>query len=999
MPPCGLLPKFLLVCVALLGAGGATLADPCNVTLPPAQSTAAGADFVVPVDVANATGALGMTFKFTYDPARVVATGVSRSTFTSGFALQSNLAVPGLVQLTLYGTTPLAGGGTVAWVQFHTLGGAPLGASPLHWDTAEINETPQTSCDGQVAVVVPAVTLLVPDFCAAPGSTVVKPVVADPATGLLALDLELEYDPAVLLPVNVAPTPFTAGFSVNFNVVAPGRLLVSLYGSTPLSGSGPVVNVSWQVLAALGSSSPIHVALGDVNEGALVTSFDDGAAVTAADADHDGFTTCDDCNDSDAHVFPGAPEICDGIDNQCPGDTGYGAVDEGVGITFYRDADGDAYGNAAVTIVACAAPAGYVADNTDCDDASAAVHPAAAEIAADGIDENCDGFEQCYVDADHDTWGASATLLSADLTCHAAGAASNALDCNDANAAIHPGAVEIPADGVDENCDGNEACWADTDGDGFGGPATVSTTNFACNAAGQSTNALDCDDARPDIHPGATEVCDGRDDDCDGLVDEGNPGGGARCGTSNVGECATGITACTAGSLQCAYEVLPQAESCDGRDNDCNGHVDDGCVQPACNVRLPLEAKIAPGEDLVVPITVGDATGATGFTFELAYDSTKLTAVAVYPAALTDGFVLDDNVGTPGTVLVSLYGTTPVTGGGIVGYVLFHVASTAPLGATPLHWVTADINEGGVPSAACDGQSNLVASEMTLSIGDACGAHGTSFTKTPVTAVSATGLLGLDLSVAYDPTKLAPVAVTTTNFTTGFSVNYAVTAPGRLDISLYGTTALTGGGTLVDITWSVLGGAPSATPLDLATAEVNEGAVLVTLDDGVFTIAPDVDGDGWAVCVDCNDGNAHVYPGAPEICDGIDNQCPGDPGYGAIDDVPAPAGTPTLAAARSGATIQLSWSGVAGATGYDVVRGLSEPVLPAGDFATAVDSCVANDLAATTASDASLPPAGEIYWYAVRAVNCGGAATWDASPNDQVRSRDPYINASANVCP
>ncbi len=999
---CGLLPKFLSLGVVLLALGvlgGAALAQPCNVSLPPAQRTAAGADFVVPVDVADATGALGMTFKFTYDAAQVVATSVSRSTFTSGLALQANLAVPGLVQLTLYGTTPLAGGGTIAWVQFHTLAGAPLGASPLHWTTAEINEVPQTACDGQVTVVAPAVTLGVPDFCAAPGTTVVKPVTGDPATGLLALDLVLQYDPAVLLPVNVAPTAFTAGFSVNSNVVSPGRLLVSLYGATPLPGSGALVDVSWQVLAGVGSATPIHVERGDVNEGALATSFDDGAVTTAADADHDGFTTCEDCNDADPNVYPGAPEICDGVDNQCPGDPGYGQVDEGVGATFYRDADGDAYGNAAVTVTACAAPSGYVADHTDCDDTNAAVHPGATEIAGDGLDESCDGLELCYVDGDHDTYGSTATVLSTDLTCRTTGASPNALDCNDANAAIHPGAPELPADGVDENCDGQESCWADTDGDGFGGAATVSTTNFACNGAGQSANALDCDDTRADIHPGVPEICNGLDDDCDGLVDEGNPGGGARCGASNVGECAPGLTACTAGSRQCAYEGLPQAEACDGRDNDCNGRVDDGCTPQACNVRLPLETKSAPGEDLVVPITAGDATGATGFTFELAYDSTKLTAVAVYPAALTAGFALDYNVGTPGTVLVSLYGTTPVTGGGIVGYVLFHVAGGAPLGPTALHWVSVDVNEGGVPSTACDGQANLVASQMQLSIGDACGAHGTSFTVTPVTAVSATGLLGLDLTIAYDPAVLAPVGVTTTNFTSGFEVNSRVTAPGRLEISLFGTIALTGGGTLVDVTWSVLGAAPGATPLDLAAAEVNEGALLVTLDDGVFTIAPDGDGDGWAVCVDCNDANAHVYPGAPEICDGIDNQCPGDPGYGVVDDVPAPTGTPALSVTRSGATIHLSWTGVAGATGYDVVRGLSAPVLVAGDFATAVDACVANDLAATTTSDAALPPAGEIYWYAVRAMNCGGAATWDASPNDQVRSRDPYIDASPNVCP
>ncbi len=92
-----------------------------------------------------------------------------------------------------------------------------------------------------------------------------------------------------------------------------------------------------------------------------------------------------DCDDTHASFHPGAAEICDGLDNNCNGE-----IDEGVKTTFYRDADGDGYGNAAITTQACSAPSGYVNNNTDCNDANAAINPGATEV-CDGLDNNCNG--------------------------------------------------------------------------------------------------------------------------------------------------------------------------------------------------------------------------------------------------------------------------------------------------------------------------------------------------------------------------------------------------------------------------------------------------------------------------------------------------------------------------------------------------------------------------------------------------------------------------------
>src|SRR5207244_2580651 len=112
-----------------------------------------------------------------------------------------------------------------------------------------------------------------------------------------------------------------------------------------------------------------------------------------------------DCNDGNSAVHPNATETCNNLDDNCNGQT-----DEGVMTTFYRDADGDSYGNASVTTQACSAPSGYISNSTDCNDGNSAVHPNATET-CNNLDDNCNGqtdegvMTTFYRDADGDSYG------------------------------------------------------------------------------------------------------------------------------------------------------------------------------------------------------------------------------------------------------------------------------------------------------------------------------------------------------------------------------------------------------------------------------------------------------------------------------------------------------------------------------------------------------------------------------------------------------------------
>jgi MYXO-CTERM domain-containing protein len=239
-----------------------------------------------------------------------------------------------------------------------------------------------------------------------------------------------------------------------------------------------------------------------------------GGAGTVASADTDcadpgESTRASDCDDADGAVWPGAAEaVADGLDQDCD------SADD-----CFLDVDGDTHGSTVViagTTLTCAG-AGEATSFDDCDDSAATTWPGAAEVTADGIDQDCDGGDTCYADADGDGQGTATVLASADLACDGAGESQVATDCDDARADVGVGASEVPADGVDEDCDGAELCWTDTDADGFGTDVTVASTALACDATGVSATAGDCDDARDDVNPGGTEAtADGVDSDCDG---------------------------------------------------------------------------------------------------------------------------------------------------------------------------------------------------------------------------------------------------------------------------------------------------------------------------------------------------------------------------------------------------------------------------------------------------------------------------------------------------
>jgi hypothetical protein len=252
------------------------------------------------------------------------------------------------------------------------------------------------------------------------------------------------------------------------------------------------------------------------------------------DQDGDGWAFYSgDCNEADGSINPGASETCsDSVDNNCDGQIDEGCVN--------WDQDGD----------------GWQSYSGDCNDADGSINPGASETCSDSVDNNCNGQtdEGCSYCTDSDSDGYS------DASC-------GGNDCNDYDSSIHPGVFETCSDSVDNNCNGqtDENCYPcmDYDGDGYG---------YYC-AKGE-----DCADWDNQIYPGASEIWNGYDDNCNGQADEGlsNPFDYDGDGYVYYGYWWPG------GWVDCNDadgSINPGAsETCsDSVDNNCDGQTDEGC--------------------------------------------------------------------------------------------------------------------------------------------------------------------------------------------------------------------------------------------------------------------------------------------------------------------------------------------------------------------------------------------------------------------------------------
>ena len=235
----------------------------------------------------------------------------------------------------------------------------------------------------------------------------------------------------------------------------------------------------------------------------------------------------------DYSVYFEEPQVFGCTDPTAPNYNPAATVDDGscgsggTPAIWYADSDNDGFGNPNNTTSSVTQPSGFVADNTDCNDNNAAVNPAASEV-CDGLDNNCNGI----VDE-----GVTATF------------------------------------------------YQDNDDDGYG---NLSATTQACSApAGYVSNSSDCNDNNASVNPGASEVCDGLDNNCNGITDEGvtatfyqdndGDGYGNLSATTQACSAPAGYVSNSSDCNDNNASVNPGApEICgDALDNNCDGQVND----------------------------------------------------------------------------------------------------------------------------------------------------------------------------------------------------------------------------------------------------------------------------------------------------------------------------------------------------------------------------------------------------------------------------------------
>ena len=304
-----------------------------------------------------------------------------------------------------------------------------------------------------------------------------------------------------------------------------------------------------------------------------------------------------DCDDSNALIFPGAPEVCDEVDNDCDDE-----IDEGLLQGLFLDNDGDGYGDGNVPAENCVDNLDqYVSNELDCDDSNSTVFNGAIEI-CDEIDNDCDGAidepgsgnQEWFLDADSDGYG---DPTGSTFSCtQPDGYVDNDGDCDDGDAYQNPDALEmcnLEDDDCDQYIDENPidptAFYPDLDSDGFGDDVAPI---WQCSIpVGYVANHLDCNDSNANVSPQAPEICNGSDDNCNGIDDDYALGAATYypdIDGDGYGDMNSPTTSCQAiadhvlNGLDCDDNDVAQnplgIESCNGEDDNCDGNVDENSI-------------------------------------------------------------------------------------------------------------------------------------------------------------------------------------------------------------------------------------------------------------------------------------------------------------------------------------------------------------------------------------------------------------------------------------
>ncbi|MBI5550264.1 MAG: putative metal-binding motif-containing protein [Desulfobacterales bacterium] len=724
-----------------------------------------------------------------------------------------------------------------------------------------------------------------------------------------------------------------------------------------------------------------------------------------SDDDNDGFTENQgDCNDSNPAVRPGAAESCNNLDDNCNGQT-----DEGVRVSFYRDSDGDTYGSAAAAVQACVAPAGYVADHSDCDDAVATVHPNATEI-CNNIDEDCDGQTDegvlltFYQDGDRDTFGNAA--MSTQACAAPNGYVTSSNDCDDTRAAVHPEATET-CNGLDDNCNAQTdegvllTFYRDADNDAYGNAAA--TTQACTPPAGYVTSSNDCNDTVASIHPGASEICNTFDDNCNGSVDEGVLLTFYRDADNDTyGNAAATVQACAApagyatSSSDCndtLAAVHPGAsETCNEVDDNCNGMSDEPY--------LTFYQDADSDSHGLISATTRACAAPGGYVSS--NDDCNDTLASVYPGANETCNGIDENCNgaVDEGVLITFYRDADNDTYG--NATATTQACTVPAGyvatSSDCNDTVASIHPGASETCnTADDNCNGSVDEgvlVTFYQDADSDSYGNATATTQACTVPA-GYVATSNDCNDTVASIHPGASETCNAADdncNGSVDEGVllTFYRDADRDTYGNAGITTQACAVPSGYTT-----NSTDCNDGLASVHPGAAEIcntldedcdgTVDEGVlltFYADQDSDGHGNSASVrqacsapanyvasadDCNDGNAAINPGAAETCNQADDNCNGSTDEGDVCVVAIPEAPLNVVATdiTSGRTdIQVTWTASQGAAFYRVYRAVyaqNGNYIPVGDNITETSFVYTQDFAADVLDQVGPFPQGDDY--------------------------------------